>query len=223
MLAVEERIQGEDHVEVAKSRGLIMGVLGRLGKFDEALAMGERALGVLERELGAQDDVVAMHWQNMAIVLLQMGPSRGFEALEHAHKALEALSARLPPTDERVMKAQQLVMAAGMKAAGAAELTGGGDDEDLRRALAASSAEVGPVEFGPWFEPGWDRCRAHGPGGLTEMRTTHGGFRCDVGGETLAEGATTWSCRECNHDVCVECWEKGQETEAALALSLTPP
>src|SRR5204862_1583391 len=60
-------------IDVARSLGNVSYVLGRLGRGDEALAAADRAVGIVERHLGADHPLRARLEENRGAALLQAG------------------------------------------------------------------------------------------------------------------------------------------------------
>ena len=74
-LAIEEKVYGVDHPEVAITTNNLAQVLKTLGYFDEAEAAHRRALHVFEEQLGPEHGETITTVHNLAFVLKVNGGS----------------------------------------------------------------------------------------------------------------------------------------------------
>jgi tetratricopeptide (TPR) repeat protein len=85
-LALQERFQGPEHLQVARTLGRLAFALTALGRFEEALQAGQRALAIQERVLGPDHADCVRSLQALAFVLSRSG--RDPEALPLMRRAL---------------------------------------------------------------------------------------------------------------------------------------
>jgi tetratricopeptide (TPR) repeat protein len=85
-LALQERFQGPEHLQVARTLGRLAFALATLERFSEALPLARRALAIQERQLGMDHPDCAISLQSMAFVLATSG--RSVEAVPLMERAL---------------------------------------------------------------------------------------------------------------------------------------
>ncbi|KFE61102.1 serine/threonine-protein kinase [Hyalangium minutum] len=85
-LALQEKFQGPEHLQVARTLGRLAFALATLERFTEALPLAQRALAIQERLLGPEHPDCAISLQSIAFVLAMAG--RSPEAVPLMERAL---------------------------------------------------------------------------------------------------------------------------------------
>lgn len=84
-LALKARTLGEDHWDVALSRGNVALLLHRLGRNDEALVENKKAIDSLQRTFGAEHPDLGVHLSNRGEIYLSLGqPTLATAAFQRA-------------------------------------------------------------------------------------------------------------------------------------------